>query len=208
MRTTKFDVNNLTLKKLVTELSKYKTVEDLLLFAIKHFNTIGAGAYRRVWKVKLINKMVVLKIATCEETTHSNGTEVRVYEKCRNLSMSVLSKIYAYDTTNIVRRSKHKPLSVEPRWVVSEYIPNRPTNESIRNYFNISLEDWDNHINDFCGYSILDFFDSRKKDQKNNIWYQEFKKLLRVTKVADLHSGNFRCNEENMPVLVDYGCVN
>jgi hypothetical protein len=186
----KIDAKSLTLKALVA-LLKDKTVKELHEFAMKNFGaSIGQGAYRKVWKVDLRNRSVVLKLANNEDAAWSNGTEIRVFRKCRKLS--IISRMYAHDKTK--------------RWVVSEYVPHSIADETVMAYFNIPKKAWREDIYSFSGEGLFRYFQQHHEIQ-DNPWYKELKELKEKGEVYDLHYANWRMNSENKPILVDYGCA-
>lgn len=186
------DTKILTLKALVASL-KDKTVKELHEFALKNFGAaIGQGAYRKVWKVELRNRSVVLKIANNEGASWSNGTEMRVFRRCRKLS--IISRVYAHDT------------SKKNRWLVSEYVPHSVQDEGVMTFFNISKLVWERNIYSFSGDVLYRYFESNQ-EYKENAWFKELKELKEKGEVYDLHYANWRMNNENKPILVDYGCA-
>lgn len=192
--TESFNKDKLTLKALVAAL-KGKTVAELHKFAQKQFGErLGQGAYRKVWKVQLRNRTVVLKVANGEDKhiRESNAKELRVYSKCKHLS--IIARMYAHDTSG------------QNRWIVSQFIPHLADNDKCMAFFNISRKEWRDQIYSFSGDSMNHYF-SDKKELQDNPWYKEMKELLEKGKVFDLHGANWRLNDENKPILVDYGCA-
>src|SRR5574337_648850 len=155
---TTFDTKRLTLKSLVGAL-KGKSITELHQFAEKHFGrSIGQGAYRRVWKVQLWNRVVVLKIANNEDARWSNRKEMQVWNKLRK-HVGIIARVFAHDKSRF------------NRWIISEFVPNPVDDLSAMDYFQISEKIWKKEICHFSGDAMVYYFENRKGME--NQWYKE-----------------------------------